>query len=63
MVMFSLCRGFSQLLDIMESLDIVGIFYGLGKIFYYLGLVVDWLFINGGVFVEIYFFKYYVYEI
>lgn len=59
----SSCRGSSQSLDTTESSDIVGTPHGLGKTLHHSGLEVDRPLINGGVFVEIYPFKYYVHEI
>lgn len=59
----SSCRGSSQSLDTTESSDIVGTPHGLGKTPHHSGLAVDRPLINGGVFVEIYPFKYYVHEI
>lgn len=59
----SSCRGSSQSLDTTESSDIVGTPHGLGKTLHHSGLAVDRPLINGGVFVEIYPFKYYVHEI
>lgn len=59
----SSCRGSSQSLDTTESSDIVGTPHGLGKTPHHSGLEVDRPLINGGVFVEIYPFKYYVHEI
>lgn len=59
----SSCRGSSQSLDTTESSDIEGTPHGLGKTLHHSGLEVDRPLINGGVFVEIYPFKYYVHEI
>lgn len=59
----SSCRGSSQSLDTTESSGIVGTPHGLGKTPHHSGLEVDRPLINGGVFVEIYPFKYYVHEI
>lgn len=59
----SSCRGSSQSLDTTESSDIVGTPHGLGKTLHHSVLEVDRPLINGGVFVEIYPFKYYVHEI